>query len=411
MWLSFVYHRFMYVQRTIGTLIPNILATFPSMAVTGSRQSGKSTLLRHTLPEYKYVTLDDPAVLDQALSDPVFFLDSIGEPCIIDEIQLAPEILSYVKMRIDSNRNINGRFVFTGSQQFSMIKNLGDSLAGRIALLDLHPFSVAEMQQISRSNEGLELFLRSCFKGAYPQLAVTPDIDRRLWYSSYIQTYLERDIRSLYDIGSLREFHRFLQLLSVRCSQMLNMSSFATDIGVSVTTIKRWLSVLEAGRIIFLLPPYFNNLGKRITKMPKVYFHDTGLACYLAGIRDREQLLEGAMAGALFENFCIQETIKIFTNTGEQPRLSYLRTNNGLEVDLIIEGSNMRPLPVEIKLSRTPTASLASGITRYRSLFSETNPENGLLLCLVDGVRDLCRDVAAIGVEEFLMMLKQRLGA
>lgn len=398
----------MYIQRTIEKLIPNILATFPSMAVTGSRQSGKSTLLRHALPEYRYVTLDDPAVLDQALSDPVFFLDSIGEPCIIDEIQLAPEILSYVKMRIDSNRNLNGRFVFTGSQQFSMIKNLGDSLAGRIALLDLHPFSVAEMQQISRSNEGLELFLKSCFKGAYPQLAVTPDIDRRLWYSSYIQTYLERDIRSLYDIGSLREFHRFLQLLSVRCSQMLNMSSFATDIGVSVTTIKRWLSVLEAGRIIFLLPPYFNNLGKRITKMPKVYFHDTGLACYLAGIRDREQLLEGAMAGALFENFCIQETVKIFTNTGEQPRLSYLRTNNGLEVDLIIEGSNMRPLPVEIKLSRTPTASLASGITRYRSLFAETDPEHGLLLCLADGTRDLCRGVSSIGVEEFLQNQTKR---
>lgn len=398
----------MYIQRTIEKLIPNILATFPSMAVTGSRQSGKSTLLRHALPEYRYVTLDDPSVLDQALSDPVFFLDSIGEPCIIDEIQLAPEILSYVKMRIDSNRNLNGRFVFTGSQQFSMIKNLGDSLAGRIALLDLHPFSVAEMQQITRSNEGLELFLKSCFKGAYPQLAVTPDIDRRLWYSSYIQTYLERDIRSLYDIGSLREFHRFLQLLSVRCSQMLNMSSFATDIGVSVTTIKRWLSVLEAGRIIFLLPPYFNNLGKRITKMPKVYFHDTGLACYLAGIRDREQLLEGAMAGALFENFCIQETIKIFTNTGEQPRLSYLRTNNGLEVDLIIEGSNMRPLPVEIKLSRTPTASLASGITRYRSLFAETDPEHGLLLCLADGTRDLCRGVSSIGVEEFLQNQTKR---
>ena len=401
----------MYIQRIIETLIPSILATFPSMAVTGPRQSGKSTLLRHALPTYRYVTLDDPAMLDQAVSDPIFFLDSIGEPCIIDEIQLAPKILSYVKMRIDANRNLNGRFVFTGSQQFGMIKNLGDSLAGRIALLDLHPFSAAEMQQAAPCQGGLELFSTSCLKGAYPQLAVNQAIDRRLWYASYIQTYLERDIRALYDIGSLREFHRFLQLLSVRCSQMLNMSSFATDIGVSVTTIKRWLSVLEAGRIIFLLPPYFNNLGKRITKMPKVYFLDTGLACYLAGIRDREQLLEGGMAGALFENYCIQETVKIFANMGEQPRLSYLRTNNGLEVDLIIEGPNMRPLPVEIKLSRTPTASLASGITRYKSLFAETNPENGLLLCLADGVRDLCRDVAAIGVEEFLRMLKQRLGA
>lgn len=400
----------MYIQRIIEKLIPGILTTFPCMAVTGPRQSGKSTLLRHALPAYRYITLDDPAALEQAISDPVFFLDSIGEPCIIDEIQLAPKLLSYVKIRVDANRNVNGRFVFTGSQQFGMIRNLGDSLAGRIALLDLHPFSVFEMQEAMYFKGGLELFNASCFTGTYPQLAVTKDIDRRLWYASYIQTYLERDIRGLYDIGSLREFHRFLQLLSVRCSQIINMSSFATDIGVSVTTIKRWLSVLEAGRIIFLLPPYFNNLGKRITKMPKVYFLDTGLACYLAGIRDRNQLLEGPMAGALFENFCIQETVKIFANTGEQPRLSYLRTNNGLEVDLIIEGSNMRPLPVEIKLSRTPTASLASGITRYASLFAETAPEKGFLLCLADGTRDICRGVTSVGVEEFLGMLQQRLG-
>jgi uncharacterized protein len=200
-----------------------------------------------------------------------------------------------------------------------------------------------------------------------------------------------------------------MQLLAVRCSQMLNMSSFATDLGVSVTTIKRWLSVLEAGRIIFILPPHFNNLGKRITKMPKIYFLDTGLACYLAGVRDREQLLEGPMAGALFENYCLQETVKSFANQGEQPRLSYLRTNNGLEVDLIIEGQNLRSLPVEIKLSRTPTAALAAGLTRYASLFAKADPEDGLLLCLADGERPICRGVTAIGVEEYLRMLQLRL--
>jgi predicted AAA+ superfamily ATPase len=399
----------MYIQRTIEHLLSGILATFPCLAVTGPRQSGKSTLLRHALPDYRYVTLDDPATLEQAHSDPVYFLDSLGERCIIDEIQLAPGILSYVKMRVDADRIRNGRFVFTGSQQFGMIRNLGDSLAGRIALLDLLPFAASEMQQTASIKGGLELFVATCLTGAYPQLAVTPEIDRRLWYSSYIQTYLERDIRSLYDIGSLREFHRFMLLLSIRCSQMLNMSSFATDLGVSVTTIKRWLSVLEAGRIIFLLPPHFNNLGKRITKMPKVYFLDTGLACHLAGVRDREQLLEGPMAGALFENYCVQETVKIFANRGEQPRLSYLRTNNSLEVDLIIEGKNLRPLPVEIKLSRTPTAAMASGLTRYSSLFAKANPEEGFLLCLADGDRQLCRGVTAIGVEEYIQMLGQRL--
>jgi predicted AAA+ superfamily ATPase len=200
-----------------------------------------------------------------------------------------------------------------------------------------------------------------------------------------------------------------MQLLAVRCSQVLNMSAFATDLGVSVTTIKRWLSVLEAGRIIFLLPPYFNNLGKRITKMPKLYFLDTGLACHLAGVRGREQLLEGPMAGALFENYCLQETVKCFANRGEQPRLSYLRTNNGLEVDLIIEGSNLRSLPVEVKLSRTPTASQASGLTRFASLFAKADPEDGLLLCLIDGERPLCRGVTAIGIEKYLQTLQQLL--
>jgi predicted AAA+ superfamily ATPase len=407
-----MYHAFMYIQRTIEKLLPGILATFPCLAVTGPRQSGKSTLLRHALPEYRYITLDDPAILEQAHNDPVYFLDSLGERCIIDEIQLAPGILSYVKMRVDADRSRNGRFVFTGSQQFGMIRNLGDSLAGRIALLDLLPFAAGEMQQIEAvTGGGLELFATSCLTGAYPQLATTLEIDRRLWYSSYIQTYLERDIRSLYDIGRLREFHRFMQLLAVRCSQMLNMSAFATDLGVSVTTIKRWLSVLEAGRIIFILPPNFNNLGKRITKMPKVYFLDTGLACHLAGVRDREQLMEGPMAGALFENYCLQETVKSFANQGEQPRLSYVRTNNGLEVDLIIEGNNLRMLPVEIKLSRTPTAAQSSGLTRYASLFAQADPEDGLLLCLADGERQICRGVTAIGVEEYLRMLQRRLAA
>ncbi len=397
----------MYIPRVIEKLLPGILATFPCLAISGPRQSGKSTLLRQVLADYRYATLDDPAIREQALNDPIFFLDSLGERCIIDEIQLAPGILSYIKIRVDQDRSRNGRFVFTGSQQFNMIRNLGDSLAGRIALLDLLPFAVEEIRKTISVEEGLNLFTHACQTGSYPQLATTPEIDRRLWYASYIQTYLERDIRSLYDIGNLREFHRFMQLLSVRCSQMLNMSTLATDVGVSVATIKRWLSVLEAGRIIHLLPPYYNNLGKRITKTPKVYFLDTGLLCHLAGIREPEQFLQGPMAGALFENYCVSETVKCYANLGQNPRFSYLRTNNGLEVDMIIEGSGLRPLPVEIKLSRTPSASLASGLTRYAALFADAKPEEGLLLCLADGQRQISRGVTAIGVIEYLDTLKR----
>ena len=396
----------MYIVRTLEQLLPGLLATFPCLAVTGPRQSGKSTMLQQALPDYRYTTLDDPAVQGLAVTDPVFFLDSLGERAIVDEIQLAPGLLSYVKMRVDQDRSKNGRFVFTGSQQFGMIRNLGDSLAGRIALLDLLPFAAEEIRQATKARGGLELFSQACLTGAYPQLATTPEIDRRIWYASYIQTYLERDIRSLYDIGNLREFHRFMQLLAARCSQMLNMSSLATDIGVSVTTIKRWLSVLEAGRIIFLLPPYFSNLGKRITKSPKVYFLDTGLLCHLAGIRDQEQLLQGTLSGPLFENYCIQETVKCCANLGQAPRLSFLRTNNGLEVDLIIEGPGLRPLPVEIKLSRTPSPSMASGLTRFAALFGEASPKSGLLLCLADGERPLCRGVTVVGVEEHLARVR-----
>lgn len=399
----------MYIPRTMEKFLPGILSTFPCLAVTGPRQSGKSTMLRQALPGYRYVTLDDPTVLAQSHDDPVYFLDSLGDQCIIDEIQLAPGILSYVKMRVDADRSRNGRFVFTGSQQFGMIRNLGDSLAGRIALLDLLPFAAEEIRQAITVESGLELFTTACLTGAYPQLVTTPELDRGLWYTSYIQTYLERDIRTLYDIGSLREFHRFMQLLAVRCSQVLNMSTLATEIGVSVTTIKRWLSVLEAGRIIYLLPPHFNNLGKRITKSPKVYFLDTGLVCHLAGLRNREQILNGPLAGALFENFCVQEVVKCFANHREQPRISYLRTNNSLEVDLIIELEVLRPLPVEIKLTRTPSSAMASGLTRYADLFAQTNPKDGLILCGIDDNRPIRRGVSAIGVLEFLDLLSSRL--
>ncbi len=399
----------MYIPRVIEKLLPGIIAGFPCLAITGPRQSGKSTLLRQVLTDFQYITLDDPSIREQVLNDPVFFLDSLQERCIIDEIQLAPGILSYIKMRVDQDRSRNGRFVFTGSQQFNMIRNLGDSLAGRIALLDLLPFAMEEIRQAVPLESGLDLFTHACRTGSYPQLVTTPEIDRRLWYASYIQTYLERDIRSLYDIGNLREFHRFMQLLSVRCSQMLNMSTLATDVGISVPTIKRWLSVLEAGRIIYLLPPYYSNMGKRITKAPKVYFLDTGLLCHLAGIREPEQFLHGPMAGPLFENYCVSETVKSYANQGQSPRFSYLRTNNGLEVDLIIEGPGLRPLPVEIKLSRTPSASLASGLTRYAALFAEANPEEGLLLCLADGRHPVARGVFAIGVVEYLDMLKHQL--
>lgn len=396
-----------YIHRQIETKVKQLLQSFPSLAITGPRQSGKSTLLINTLREYKYITLDDPLTRDRAISDPQFFLDSIGEKTIIDEIQYAPSILSYIKMKIDRNRDKKGVYIFTGSQQFTMIKDLGDSLAGRIALLDLLPFSVIEKKESVKLKTTLDYFVHAALTGSYPELVVDTSIDVYSWYGSYLQTYLERDIRSIYHIGNLRDFHRFMQILAGRCAQVLNLSEFAKDLGVSVPTIKNWLSVLEASRIVYLLPPYYNNLGKRITKSPKIYFSDIGIVCYLTGIRDKAHLLQGPMSGALFENFCIQEAVKVFFNKGQCPRLYYLRMGNNLEIDLLIEGEAQSLIPVEIKLSKTPSIGMGSNISRFRNLFSAFDIRKGFIVSLTEQTVPLSKELTAITFDDYMKEIRK----
>jgi predicted AAA+ superfamily ATPase len=394
-----------YIARQIEPKIKQMLHSFPSIAVTGPRQSGKSTLLINTLKSYNYVTLDDPLTREQAMSDPGFFLDSAGARAIIDEIQYAPQLLSYIKIKIDKHRERKGVYVFTGSQQFNMIKDLGDTLAGRIGLLDLLPFSVNEKKKGARLGNTLDYFVHAALTGSYPELVVDRRVDIQSWYGAYIQTYLERDIRSIYNIGSLRDFQRFMRLLAGRCAQVLNLSDFAKDLGISVPTIKNWISILEASRIIYLLPPYYNNMGKRVIKAPKLYFLDIGIVCYLTGIRDRHHLLQGPMAGALFENFCIQETIKQFFNRGLIPQLYYLRTSNDLEVDLLIEGPARSLLPVEFKLNKTPALQMGANISRFKKLFSPLNIQMGLIVSLTDKHIPLSREIAAITFDDYMGML------
>lgn len=391
-----------YIQREIEPVLLNRLATFPSVVVSGPRQSGKSTLLLKALPDYAYITLDDPVTRERALTDPNLFLDSAGDRVIIDEIQQAPQLLSYVKMRIDRQRNRRGSFAFTGSQQFSLIRELSDSLAGRIALLDLLPFSLAEENRAGWPTETLKAFVRASLRGSYPELVVFPKLDAMAWYGSYVQTYLERDVRTLYNIGNLRGFQRFIQLLAARCAQVLNLSSLAGDLGVSVPTIRNWLSILEAGRIIYLLPPYHTNLGKRITKAPKLYFLDVGLVCYLTGIRDEAHLLHGPLAGPLFENFCLQEIVKWFFHRGDRANLYYLRTQNQLEVDLLIEKSFQTLIPVEFKLSKTPHPALGASIGRFIKLFSSLNIQPGFLVSLAEESFPLTGDLTVSSLNGFL---------
>ena len=373
-----------YIPRNIETVLRDRVASFPSVVVSGPRQSGKSTLLMHTLTEYTYLSLDDPITRERALSDPRFFLDTAGEKVIIDEIQRAPQLLSYVKMNIDLRRDLRGIYAFTGSQQFSLIRDLSDSLAGRIALLDLLPFSFSERDIALGSRTTLQDFIHVALRGSYPELVLSPALDPSAWYGSYIQTYLERDVRSLYNIGNLRDFQRFIQLLAARCAQVLNLSTFSRDLGVSVPTVKSWLSILEAGRIIYLLPPYHSNLGKRIIKAPKLYFLDIGMVCYLTGIKDEDHLLKGPLSGALFENFCVQETVKTFFHRGRRPNLYFLRTQNQLEVDLLIEESFQTLIPVEFKMTKTPHPEMGAAIGRFRKLFAGWNIKPGMIVSLVD---------------------------
>ena len=391
-----------YIPREMEPVLRDMLKQFPAVVVTGPRQAGKSTLLQHVLPDYPYITLDDPLVRQQALDDPELLIDTAGKRLVIDEIQYAPSLLPHLKMRIDRQREKKGRFVLTGSQQFVLMKNLGETLAGRIGLLELPPFSVSEADRAGAAPDTRRAFERACLRGSFPELITTPRLNTHRWYASYVQTYLERDIRTVYDVGSLREFEHFLQLLAARCSQTLNLSTLAADVGVAVNTIKRWISILEACRIVYLLPPYHSNLGKRTIKSPKIYFLDCGLVCYLTRLSDAGHLMNGPLAGPLFENFCIQEAFKVMLARGGTPRFYYLRTKAGLEVDLIVEGANGALYPFEFKLTRTPRREMGGAISRFRSQFGKLKPATGGLVTLSDQAMPLVRDVRLMPLGIFL---------
>lgn len=350
------------VQREITRQVRRLAMSFPVVAITGPRQSGKTTLARMAFPRKRYVSLEDPDELDLARADPRGFLARFPNGAVLDEAQRWPDLLSYLQGIVDSDGR-RGLFVVTGSQQFGLLSRVTQSLAGRVGLAHLLPFTLREARATGFDPSTLD---RALFAGLYPAVH-----DRRVapsrWYANYVQTYVERDVRQLLNVGDLASFRTFLRLCAGRIGQLVNLSSIASDCGVTHNTARSWLSVLEASYVVVLLQPHHRNFSKRVVKTPKLYFVDTGLAAWLLGVRNARQLEAHPMRGPLFESFVVSALYKRAFNAADTPSLYFWRDRAGLEVDVLIdEGSTIRP--VEIKAGRTLSADQLRGIQSWLSL-------------------------------------------
>jgi hypothetical protein len=369
------------------------LEQFPAVLVTGPRQSGKSTFLQHELPEAPYITFDDPLNREFALGDPNGFLDQFqGRRVVLDEIQYVPEILPHVKIRIDRNR-APGTWLMTGSQQFHFMQNIGETLAGRIAILELLPLSLAETAAGRRPLEHI------LWTGLFPEPACFPE-KRDLWLKSYVQTYLERDVRQLDAVRSFRAFETFVSLCAARHAQEFHPAALARECGVSQPTVRAWGKVLETGFTVVMLPPFFKNFGKRLIKTPKVYFTDSALASYLTRQPGPEAALGGSMGGALFEGLIVSEAWKVFCNRGKEPAAYFWRSQAGMEVDLILQVQG-KFWPVEIKLTATPAAGHLTSLNKFKKLAGKDFADSGVIVCRVAKRRPLPDNNFALPWQEF----------
>jgi predicted AAA+ superfamily ATPase len=335
---------------------------FPVLAITGPRQSGKTTLARSAFPDKPYLSLEDPDTRMLAEGDPRGLLSHYPDGCIIDEAQRAPQLFSYLQGFVDE-QPVPGKYVLTGSQQFGLLSGISQSLAGRVGLVQLLPFAMQELAAADMLTTDADSVMQT---GLYPPL-----YDRRLaladWFPAYITTYIERDVRQLVNVRDLSAFQRFLKMCAGRTGQLLNLSSLAADCSITHNTASSWISILEASYIIFLLRPHFANFNKRLVKAPKLYFIDTGLAAWLLGIRETEQIAFHAQRGALFENLVITEFLKGRFNRGKQPDLYFWRDSKGLEVDLLLE-DGLELTPVEIKSGQTMVPDYLTGLKKWCDL-------------------------------------------
>lgn len=389
-----------YINREIEYTVKDAVRQFPSVIITGPRQSGKTTLLKHLFSKsHRYVSMDNPDLRLMAIDEPALFFENYPPPIIIDEIQYTPDIFSYIKIFIDKYRSRKGQFILTGSQSFPLMANVSESLAGRVAVLSLLSFSFKE-QFSKKVKLNIARLQERVLQGGFPDIVTTPDINLELWFSSYFQTYLERDVRQLRQIGDLGDFQRFMQVLAAFNGQVANLSSLSRDIGLAVNTVKAWLSILEANQQIVSIRPFYLNKGKRIIKSPKIYFLDTGLLCYLTGITFSKQVFKGPSSGQLFETVLLGEIIRGFYNQGKVPKIYWWRTSHGEEVDFIIEDKG-RMIPLEVKLTSKTNKRMAKSLISFCSLFSN-KIDKAFLVNLSQERLLLDRHISSIPFFEFI---------
>ena len=387
-----------YVPRLLTSQLQKAARGFPSVVLTGPRRAGKTTLLRRAFPKATYRLLEDPEVVARVRSDPAAFLDDLRPPALLDEIQNTPELLGHIRARIDAAPRKTGRWLLTGSQEAPLMRGVTESMAGRAGLLELWPLSTQETPKVS------------LVRGGFPEVLARPR-SAALWYRSYIQTYLERDVRAITSVRDLATFRRFLALTASRCGQIVNKSDLAAPLGVSVPTITDWLSILEVTGQIVLVPPFFENLGKRLIKSPKLYFVDSGLACHLLGLESETRVRRSPFLGPLFEGFVVSEILKQQQCAGRRREVYFFRDQRGLEVDFLVPLGGKRLALVEAKASASvrpedgkPVAALMASARGYEArgfVVHRPRATRPPLRALRPGVR-------AVPLEELLAFLGRR---